>query len=138
MAPEVHRRKRDAERTPEPVPVEEPLKESLPRGDNDTFVIQEHHARRLHWDVRLERDGVLVSWAVPRGLPAEPGTIRLAVHTEDHPMEYATFEGDIPRGEYGAGKMIIWDRGRTETVNGSSRAVAVTSTPCQYDVRASP
>ena len=120
-----YRRKRDAERTPEPVPVEEPLKESLPRGDNDTFVIQEHHARRLHWDVRLERDGVLVSWAVPRGLPAEPGTIRLAVHTEDHPMEYATFEGDIPRGEYGAGKMIIWDRGRYETVKWSSREVAV-------------
>ena len=116
-----YRRKRDASRTPEPVPVDD----ALPKGENDTFVIQEHHARRLHWDVRLERDGVLVSWAVPKGLPAEPGTIRLAVHTEDHPIEYATFEGDIPKGEYGAGKMTIWDRGRYETVKWSSREVAV-------------
>lgn len=116
-----YRRKRDAGRTPEPVPAED----VLPRGNDDTFVIQEHHARRLHWDVRLERGGVLVSWAVPKGLPAEPGTIRLAVHTEDHPMEYATFEGDIPKGEYGGGKMIIWDRGRYETVKWSDREVSV-------------
>lgn len=117
-----YRRKRDAAHTPEPVPGSD---ETLPTGNNDLFVIQEHHARRLHWDVRLERDGVLVSWAVPRGLPAEPGTIRLAVHTEDHPMEYATFEGEIPKGEYGAGKMVIWDRGRYETVKWSDREVAV-------------
>jgi DNA ligase D-like protein (predicted polymerase)/DNA ligase D-like protein (predicted 3'-phosphoesterase) len=107
-----YRRKRDAGRTPEPVPDAGPL----PQGDNDVFVVQEHNARRLHYDVRLERDGVLVSWAVPKGLPREPGTIRLAVHTEDHPMEYAEFEGDIPSGEYGAGNMKIWDRGRYETV----------------------
>ena len=118
-----YRRKRDAARTPEPVPPQSD--DDLPRGNDDTFVIQEHHARRLHWDVRLERLGVLVSWAVPRGLPAAPGDIRLAVHTEDHPMEYATFEGDIPRGEYGAGKMIIWDRGRYETLKWSDREVAV-------------
>jgi bifunctional non-homologous end joining protein LigD len=117
-----YRRKRDPKRTPEPVP---PAGEDLPRGNNDTFVIQEHHARRLHWDVRLERDGVLVSWAVPKGLPTEPGSIRLAVHTEDHPMEYATFEGEIPKGEYGAGKMTIWDRGRYETLKWSDREVAV-------------
>jgi bifunctional non-homologous end joining protein LigD len=116
-----YRKKRDPKRTPEPVPADD----ALPRGNNDTFVIQEHHARRLHWDVRLERDGVLVSWAVPKGLPTEPGTIRLAVHTEDHPMEYATFEGEIPKGEYGAGKMIIWDRGRYETVKWSRREVSV-------------
>src|SRR5829696_4114371 len=116
-----YRRKRDASRTPEPVPAED----VLPRGNDDTFVIQEHHARRLHWDVRLERGGVLVSWAVPKGLPAEPGSIRLAVHTEDHPMEYATFEGEIPKGEYGAGKMYIWDRGRYETIKWSDREVAV-------------
>jgi bifunctional non-homologous end joining protein LigD len=94
-----YRRKRDATRTPEPVPEGE----TPPTGENDIFVIQEHHARRLHWDVRLERDGVLVSWAVPRGLPAEPGTIRLAVRTEDHPMEYATFEGEIPNADFHAG-----------------------------------
>jgi bifunctional non-homologous end joining protein LigD len=116
-----YRKKRDPARTPEPVPAEEPL----PTGNNDTFVIQEHHATRLHWDVRLERDGVLVSWAVPRGLPDVPGDIRLAVHTEDHPMEYATFSGEIPKGEYGGGRMFIWDRGRYETLKWSDREVAV-------------
>ncbi|MFL6142756.1 MAG: non-homologous end-joining DNA ligase [Labedaea sp.] len=116
-----YRRKRDPHRTPEPVPAEE----SLPRGNDDTFVIQEHHARRLHWDVRLERGGVLVSWAVPKGLPPTPGDIRLAVHTEDHPMEYATFEGEIPKDEYGGGRMVIWDRGRYETLKWSDREVQV-------------
>ena len=67
-------------------------------------MIHEHHARRLHWDLRLERDGVLVSWALPRGVPPDPGENRLAVHTEDHPLEYLEFEGDIPKGEYGAGR----------------------------------
>lgn len=116
-----YRRKRDPARTPEPVPAEGPL----PTGDNDAFVIQEHHASSLHWDVRLERDGVLVSWAVPRGLPDVPGDIRLAVHTEDHPMEYLEFSGEIPKGEYGGGRMFIWDRGRYETVKWSDREVAV-------------
>lgn len=115
-----YHRKRDAGRTPEPVAGTEPRP-----GGGDSFVIQEHHARRLHWDVRLERDGVLVSWAVPRGLPTEPGTIRLAVHTEDHPMEYATFEGEIPRGEYGGGRMSIWDHGTYETLKWTEREVAV-------------
>ncbi len=116
-----YRKKRDPGRTPEPVPESGPL----PTGNNDTFVIQEHHASRLHWDVRLERDGVLVSWAVPKGLPDVPGDIRLAVHTEDHPMEYATFSGEIPKGEYGGGRMFIWDRGRYETLKWSDREVAV-------------
>jgi bifunctional non-homologous end joining protein LigD len=115
-----YRRKRDPKRTPEPVP-----EGALPTGADDTFVIQEHHARRLHWDVRLERGGVLVSWAVPKGLPEVPGDIRLAVHTEDHPMEYATFSGEIPKGEYGGGKMFIWDRGRYETIKWSQREVQV-------------
>jgi bifunctional non-homologous end joining protein LigD len=106
-----YRRRRDPRRTPEPVP-EGPV---APTGNDDRFVVHEHHARRLHWDVRLERGGVLVSWAVPRGLPAQPGVVRLAVHTEDHPLEYATFEGEIPRGEYGAGLMKIWDAGQYET-----------------------
>ncbi|WP_344313190.1 DNA polymerase ligase N-terminal domain-containing protein [Fodinicola feengrottensis] len=117
-----YRRKRDPARTPEPIPAND---KALPSGNDDTFVIQEHHARRLHWDVRLERGGVLVCWAVPRGLPAEPGSIRLAVHTEDHPLEYATFSGDIPHGEYGGGRMFIWDRGTYETVKWSPTEVSV-------------
>ncbi|HVL86217.1 MAG TPA: DNA polymerase ligase N-terminal domain-containing protein [Pseudonocardia sp.] len=116
-----YRRKRDARRTPEPVPAEDPPV----TGPGDRFVIQEHHARRLHWDVRLERDGVLVSWAVPKGLPTDPATVRLAVRTEDHPLEYLEFAGEIPAGEYGAGTMTIWDRGRYETEKWSDREVVV-------------
>lgn len=115
-----YRRRRDPRRTPEPVPAG-----PLPRGDDDTFVIQEHHARRLHWDLRLERGGVLASWAVPRGLPADPGVNRLAVHTEDHPVEYATFSGEIPTGEYGAGTMTIWDRGTYRTEEWTEHKVTV-------------
>jgi len=116
-----YRGKRDPSRTPEPVPADGPL----PQGNDDTFVIQEHHARRLHWDVRLERDGVLVSWAVPKGLPLDPKTNHLAVHTEDHPIEYATFSGEIPKGEYGGGKMVLWDRGHYELEKWSDREVKV-------------
>lgn len=111
---DTYRAKRDARRTPEPVPTAAVGAE--PSGAGDTFVIQEHHARRLHWDVRLERDGVLVSFAVPKGLPEDTKTMRLAVHTEDHPMEYADFSGEIPKGEYGGGRMFIWDKGRYETL----------------------
>jgi DNA ligase D-like protein (predicted 3'-phosphoesterase) len=116
-----YRGKRDPRRTPEPVPDER----ALPHGDDDTFVVQEHHASSLHWDLRFERDGVLVSWAVPKGLPWSPKTNHLAVHTEDHPLEYATFEGDIPRDEYGGGKVTIWDRGTYETEKWSEREVKV-------------
>jgi bifunctional non-homologous end joining protein LigD len=105
-----YRRKRDAARTPEPVPASPPA-----RGRDDAFVIQQHHARRLHWDLRLERGGVLVSWAVPRGLPRDPGRNHLAVHTEDHPLEYLDFEGVIPAGEYGGGRMLVYDRGTYQT-----------------------
>ena len=116
-----YRKKRDKNKTPEPVPDEGPL----PRGNDDTFVIQEHHATRLHWDFRLERDGVLVSWAVPKGLPMDPKKNHLAVHTEDHPIEYAQFAGEIPKGEYGGGKVMIWDRGTYETEKWSDREVMV-------------
>ncbi|MDR7189502.1 bifunctional non-homologous end joining protein LigD [Microbacterium sp. BE35] len=104
--------KRSADRTPEPVPAN-PLGAS-PHGELPRFVIQEHHATALHWDFRLEHDGVLVSWAVPRGVPHSYQRNNLAIMTEDHPMEYATFEGTIPAGEYGGGTVTIWDDGRYE------------------------
>ncbi len=121
MPLEEYRRKRDAARTPEPVPEADPAP-----GSDDRFVVQEHHARSLHWDVRLERDGVLASWAVPKGLPTEPDTIRLAVRTEDHPIEYLEFSGDIPAGEYGGGSMTVWDTGTYETEKWNPREVIVT------------
>ncbi|MEK6276739.1 MAG: DNA polymerase ligase N-terminal domain-containing protein [Actinomycetota bacterium] len=105
-----YRSKRDFSKTPEP--------HSDGTGDQDggRFVVHEHHARNLHWDLRLEHDGVLLSWALPRGIPQLPDNSanRLAVHTEDHPLEYIDFEGEIQAGEYGAGKMTIWDSGRYE------------------------
>ncbi|WP_209561180.1 ATP-dependent DNA ligase [Frigoribacterium sp. PvP032] len=101
-----YRSMRDASKTAEPVPAAAP-----PTSDGRSFVIQEHHASRLHWDFRLEHDGVLVSWALPKGEPDDPGTNHLAVMTEDHPLEYGTFEGTIAKGEYGAGEVTIWDSG---------------------------
>jgi bifunctional non-homologous end joining protein LigD len=111
---EEYRRKRDAARTPEPVPDADPA----PGGGRDggVFVVQEHHARAHHFDLRLERDGVLKSWAIPKGVPTDPAVNHLAIPTEDHPLEYATFAGEIPRGEYGAGTMSIYDRGTYECV----------------------
>jgi bifunctional non-homologous end joining protein LigD len=104
-----YRRKRDFGATPEPG-----AGADAASGGN-RFVVQEHSATRLHWDLRLERDGVAVSWAVPNGIPEVPGENRMAVHTEDHPLEYLTWEGVIPKGNYGAGTMKVWDHGTYET-----------------------
>ncbi len=119
-----YKAKRDPKKTPEPTgaPAKAKTKKS---ASLPTFVIQEHHARALHWDFRLERDGVLVSWALPKGLPVDPATNHLAVHVEDHPLEYGTFEGDIPRGEYGAGEVSIWDHGTYDTDKWRDREVMV-------------
>jgi len=115
--------KRDFDRTPEP------SGGGRRRGRAGTgpprFVVQEHHATALHWDLRLERDGVLVSWAVPKGIPPDPRTNHLAVRTEDHPLECLDFQGDIPTGEYGAGRMSVWDRGVFEVLKWSDREVQV-------------
>jgi bifunctional non-homologous end joining protein LigD len=121
----VYRSKRTAARTPEPVPPPGSVSSRSgssggpdgsgsadARTGRQSFVIQEHHARNLHYDFRLEHEGVLASWALPRGVPTDPSKNHLAVRTEDHPLEYGGFEGEIPAGEYGAGTVSIWDRGR--------------------------
>jgi bifunctional non-homologous end joining protein LigD len=104
-----YERKRDFAATPEPAPKKRRGKKGAPR-----YVVQEHSARRLHWDLRLEHDGAAASWAIPNGIPEDPSENRKAVRTEDHPLEYLEFEGEIPAGEYGAGTMRIWDRGTYE------------------------
>ena len=116
-----YRRKRDFSATPEPEGGSEAAAERTRR-----FVVQEHHARSLHWDLRLEHEGALASWAVPKGIPPDPRRNNLAVRTEDHPLEYLDFHGDIPAGEYGAGTMRIWDRGTYETHKWREDEVMVT------------
>jgi bifunctional non-homologous end joining protein LigD len=118
-----YRAKRDPARTPEPMGSGRPRKRK--RQGRPSFVIQEHHARALHWDFRLEYDGVLVSWALPKGIPEDPKTNHLAVHTEDHPLEYGSFAGDIQPGEYGGGHVSIWDRGDYELEKWSDTEVKV-------------
>ncbi len=129
-----YRDKRDFDKTPEPAggaaagaakqrkrTTRAPAKQTAARR----FVIHEHNATRLHWDLRLERDGVLASWAVPKGLPPAPKENHLAVWTEDHPLEYVDFHGEIPKGQYGAGTMTIWDRGTYEVLKWEPRKIEV-------------
>jgi bifunctional non-homologous end joining protein LigD len=133
-----YRAKRDFSRTAEPAgaKAKSPGKKRANTSDakasrrkkrtgDGRYVIHEHHARRLHWDLRLERDGVLASWAVPNGIPLDPGENRFAAATEDHPLEYLEFAGEIPKGEYGAGKISIWDRGTYETLKWEPRKIEV-------------
>src|SRR5215211_6771686 len=106
MSLSVYNQKRHFDDTPEPEGKEKSSKGSL------RFVVQKHDASRLHWDFRLEMSGVLKSWAVPKGPSLDPGTNRLAMRTEDHPLDYGDFEGTIPQGEYGGGTVMLWDQGR--------------------------
>ncbi|MGD2249140.1 MAG: DNA polymerase ligase N-terminal domain-containing protein [Candidatus Methanofastidiosia archaeon] len=103
MTLEEYKKKRDFTKTSEP--------EGNPEKEGTLYVIQKHDASHLHYDLRLQKDGVLKSWAIPKEPPETPGTKRLAIQTEDHPVAYATFEGEIPKGEYGAGTVTIWDKG---------------------------
>src|SRR6202011_2913963 len=117
MPLEEYVRKRSFEKTPEPKPSHQPSKRP---ANAPYFCVQRHDATRLHYDFRLEIDGVLKSWAVPKGPSLEPLAKHLAMHVEDHPLEYGNFEGNIPKGEYGGGSVMLWDRGTWELLGDAS------------------
>src|SRR3989454_10896309 len=117
MSLQVYRSKRKFDLTPEP-------RGRPARSKGDQFVIQKHAARRLHYDLRLELDGVMKSWAITRGPSLVPGEKRLAVQVEDHPIEYNEFEGTIPKGEYGGGTVLIWGKGRRMAEGGPAQGTA--------------
>src|SRR5262249_53939714 len=124
-----YRRKRDFGRTPEPAPRSQRAPTSPRR-----FVVQRHRARRLHYDFRLEVNGVLVSWAVPKGPTLDPKVRRIAIPTEDHPLEYYDFEGVIPQGEYGGGDVIVWDRGTWAPSETADPAKALAAGELHFDL----
>src|SRR5262249_13611902 len=130
---ETYRKKRDFGRTPEPSGARAGAGKTKPAAAKKTrkrpkpglsFVVQKHAARALHYDFRLELDGVLLSWSIPKGPSLKAGLKRLAVRTEDHPLDYAGFEGVIPRGEYGGGTVIVWDRGSWQPEGDAKRGLA--------------
>ena len=127
---EHYQRKRDFDRTPEPAGAPPRPDMAGPRR----FVVQRHRARRLHYDLRFEIDGVLASWAVPKGPTLDPDVKRIAVHVEDHPIEYLEFEGIIPRGEYGGGDVIVWDLGTWEPHATDDPAASVAAGELHADV----
>lgn len=117
MSLTAYKKKRNLELSKEPQPKIKKSKGKL------IFVIHEHHASHLHWDLRLEMNGVLKSWAIPKSPPLTKNAKRLAIQVEDHPLDYATFQGVIPEGNYGAGKVIIWDKGNYELKNKTSKKI---------------
>jgi DNA ligase D-like protein (predicted 3'-phosphoesterase) len=124
-----YERKRDFSKTREPSSkAKKGARKSGPKRRHPRFAIQKHSARSLHYDLRLEIDGALASWAVPKGPSLDPRDKRLAMRTEDHPMEYLTWEGVIPKGEYGAGEMIVWDRGVYENISETRQGKPLTLT----------
>lgn len=124
-----YKAKRDFRATPEPAGKKKRATKS------NKFVVQKHRATRLHYDFRLEADGVLKSWAVPKGPSLNPADKRLAMHVEDHPYEYRTFEGVIPKGNYGAGEVIVWDAGTYKTVDRSDPAADIAAGKIKFVVR---
>ena len=121
MSLKEYQKKRDFTKTPEPINVQVDEQKQTERR----FVVQKHQAKRLHWDLRLELEGVLKSWAIPKSPPLKTGVKRLAINVEDHPLDYANFEGTIPEGVYGAGEVKIWDQGTYELTKLSREKITV-------------